>query len=92
MLSRPLSPLSPTEAESMLVEEMSLALIAANVPIEDEAAVLRALVAARFRSGDVVMLSDRAVERARAHRQAPTSINAVVGGVSNQTHTSYRGA
>lgn len=55
-----------------LIHSMSNLLAASSCDLGDEREVLRTLRAAKYRDGDIIALSDAAVERARTVRQAPS--------------------
>jgi hypothetical protein len=55
-----------------LIQSMSSLLVASGCDLGDEREVLRTLAAAKYRDGDIVALSDAAIEHARVHRQSPS--------------------
>jgi glutamine synthetase adenylyltransferase len=65
MISCPLGPQSPAQCDQTVIQEMASVLRSQAVDLRDERAVMRALVAARFRSGDVAALSDAAAAAAK---------------------------
>lgn len=55
-----------------LLQSMTSLLVASGCDLGDEREVLRTLKAAKYRDGDIVALSDAAIEQARAHHQSPS--------------------
>ncbi|WP_338633851.1 hypothetical protein [Afipia carboxidovorans] len=64
-----------TETNDDLVLQMSTLLRTMGTDLGDEREVIQALVGARFRSGDVIALMDRAVEKARIDAQSSEALH-----------------
>lgn len=65
-MTAPLGPLKEATLEQTLLIGMAQALCGqSELDLSDETAVIRCLSSAGFRSGDIVALIDRAIERAR---------------------------
>ena len=59
-----------TRRQPTVLDEMATYLREADIALDDEAACLRALSAARFLSGDIIVFCDTARQRAREGRVA----------------------
>lgn len=68
-MTAPLGPVKEVTLQATLITGMAQALRdKPDLDLTDEVEVIRTLSAAGFRSGDIVALADRAVERARYDR------------------------
>lgn len=66
-----------TVSATALLNSMSSLLAASGCDLGDEREVLRTLRAAEYRDGDIIALSDAAVEQARAVRQSASITGSV---------------
>lgn len=58
------------------IDEMGASLLSAGVDLSDERAAIRALVDAGYRQGDVVVLVDDAMSRARTFKRREARVRA----------------